>query len=73
MNNYTFDNIHFQSHAPFASDNTCVSISQFKFFCPFRRKKLFLFTRKKLTSDLVNSFNQSTENFAGISVLFMTM
>lgn len=42
-----FDNMYFQSHAPFASDNTSVYISQFKFFVLSAEKKLLLFIRKK--------------------------
>ena len=36
MNNYTFDNINFQSHAPFAANNThkCTNKPIQLFFCP---------------------------------------
>lgn len=58
-----FDNIHFQSHAPFAVDKAHIHTRRVRCtagaeanFCPRppRKNRFFVFDRKKLTSDLVN-------------------
>lgn len=62
MNNYIFDNIYFQSHARFATDNAGkMCTSQFVVFVLYPPKKtVLLFNKNSLHTHSVNPFNHST-------------